>query len=217
MRSPNWQGFQAQKRIFTVYFQSCRPKHLQLPALSCKIGTGGKRYDEEAFFMIADEQVTTEPSSLFSAQDQAAIRAQLKKRLILVLIPVLALLGAAIYFAIQRNEVATDVLTIVSLAVLIFCYDLFLKPLRCYQRHLDNVISGRRRAVDLPFLAISDDISLVDGVPYRAMTCSDLDAKGRPYDRLFYFDAEKPFPAIAAGETVRVVHHELDVSDVVRV
>ena len=41
--------------------------------------------------MIADEQVTTEPSSLFSAQDQAAIRAQLKKRLILVLIP--AVLG----------------------------------------------------------------------------------------------------------------------------
>lgn len=167
--------------------------------------------------MIADEQVTTEPSSLFSAQDQAAIRAQLKKRLILVLIPVLVLLGAAIYFAIQRNEVVTDVLTIVSLSVLIFCYDLFLKPLRCYQRHLDNVISGRRRAVDLPFLAISDDISLVDGVPYRAMTCTDLDAKGRPYDRLFYFDAEKPFPAIAPGETVRVVHHELDVSDVVRV
>ena len=131
--------------------------------------------------MIADEQVTTEPSSLFSAQDQAAIRAQLKKRLILVLIPVLVLLGAAIYFAIQRNEVVTDVLTIVSLAVLIFCYDLFLKPLRCYQRHLNNVISGRRRAVDLPFLAISDDISLVDGVPYRAMTCTDLDAKGRPY------------------------------------
>ena len=165
--------------------------------------------------MIADEQVTTEPSSLFSAQDQAAIRAQLKKRLILVLIPVLVLLGAAIYFAIQRNEVVTAVLTIVSLSVLIFCYDLFLKPLRCYQRHLDNVISGRRRAVDLPFLAISDDISLVDGVPY--MTCTDLDAKGRPYDRLFYFDAEKPFPAIAPGETVRVVHHELDVSDVVRV
>ena len=71
--------------------------------------------------MIADEQVTTEPSSLFSAQDQAAIRAQLKKRLILVLIPVLVLLGAAIYFAIQRNEVVTDVLTIVSLAALIFC------------------------------------------------------------------------------------------------
>ena len=43
--------------------------------------------------MIADEQVTTEPSSLFSAQDQATIRAQLKKRLILVLIPVLVLLA----------------------------------------------------------------------------------------------------------------------------
>ena len=167
--------------------------------------------------MIADEQVITEPSTLFSAQDQAAIRTQLNKRLILVLIPVVLMLGAAIYFATQRNEVATDVLTIAALSVLIFCYDLFLKPLRCYQRHLTNVISGRRRAVDLPFLAISDDISLVDGVPYRSMTCSDIDAKGRPYDRLFYFDAEKTFPDIAAGETVRVVHHELDVSDVVRV
>ena len=153
--------------------------------------------------MIADEQVTAEPSSLFSAQDQAAIRAQLKKRLILVLIPVLELLGAAIYFAIQRNEVVTDVLTIVSLAVLIFCYDLFLKPLRCYQRHLNNVISGRRRAVDLPFLAISDDISLVDGVPYRAMTCTDLDAKGRPYDRLFYFDADRARRAPRAGRVGR--------------
>lgn len=167
--------------------------------------------------MIADEQVTTAPSSLFSEADQAAVRAQLKKRLILVLIPVIALLGGAIYFAFQRNEVVTDVLTIVALSVLIFCYDLFLKPIRCYQRHLANVVSGRRRAVDLPFLAISDDISLVDGVAYRAMTCSDLDTKGRPYDRLFYFDAEKPFPEISAGETVRVVHHELDVSDVVRV
>ena len=58
--------------------------------------------------MIADEQVTTEPSTLFSAQDQAAIRAQLKKRLMLVLIPVILMLGAAIYFATQRNEVATD-------------------------------------------------------------------------------------------------------------
>lgn len=167
--------------------------------------------------MIADEQVTTAPSSLFSEADQAAARAQLKKRLLLMLIPVIALLGGAIYFAFQRNEVATDVLTIAALSVLIFCYDLFLKPIRCYQRHLTNVVSGRRRAVDLPFLAISDDISLVDGVAYRAMTCSDFDAKGRPYDRLFYFDAEKPFPEIAAGETVRVVHHELDVSDVVRV
>ena len=35
-----------------------------------------------------------------------------EKAAVLVLIPVLVLLGAAIYFAIQRNEVVTDVLTI---------------------------------------------------------------------------------------------------------
>lgn len=167
--------------------------------------------------MIADEQVTTEPSSIFSSADQAAIRAQLKRRLMLVLLPVAVLLGCAIYFATQRNEIVTDVLTILALSVLIFCYDLLVKPLRCYQRHLDNVVSGRRRAVELPFLAISSDISLVDGVNYRSLTCSDFDAKGRPYDRLFYFDAEKPFPDFKAGETIRVVHHELDVSDVTRV
>ena len=87
--------------------------------------------------MIADEQVTTAPSSIFSAADQAAIRAQLKRRLLIVLLPVAVLLGAAIYFAVQRNEIATDVLTILALSVLIFCGDLLLKPLRCYQRHLE--------------------------------------------------------------------------------
>ena len=46
--------------------------------------------------MIADEQVTTEPSSLFSAQDQAAIRAQLKKPLIIVMNPGRGLQGPAI-------------------------------------------------------------------------------------------------------------------------
>ena len=74
-----------------------------------------------------------------------------------------------------------------------------------------------RGALDLPCLAFATGISLVDGGPYRARTCTDLAAKGRPYGRVFCFDAEKPFPAIAAGGTVRVVHHELDVSDVVRV
>jgi uncharacterized membrane protein YczE len=83
--------------------------------LSCKIGTGGKRYDEEAFFMIADEQVTTEPSSLFSAQDQAAIRAQLKKRLILVLIPALAIfvVSAAVYMDVKLGTAPYDAIAFI--------------------------------------------------------------------------------------------------------
>ncbi len=166
--------------------------------------------------MTADEELTTEPSSIFTVQDKKDIRAQLKRRQIVLLIPCVLLLIASICFAVQRNEVVTDVLVILCGAILIFCYDLFVKPLRCYLTHLTNVVDGRRRAVDLPFVAISEDISMVDGVAYRSMTCEDFDAKGRPYDRLFYYDAAKPFPQINKGETVRVVHHDLVVSDLIR-
>ena len=68
--------------------------------------------------------------------------------------------------------------------------------------NLVEIITGMRRSGKTFYL-------------YQKM--SQLLEAGVPRDRLFYFDAEKPFPAIAAGETVRVVHHELDVSDVVRV
>ncbi len=167
--------------------------------------------------MTGDEILCTTPSKLFTDDDKTALSRQMRRRLILMLIPCLVLLGVAIYGMVIRDEMLTNVFGILCGAVAIFVYDLFLRPLLCYRKHLNNVTSQRRRTVELPFCAISSNIDLVDGVNYRALTCMDVDGKGRPYERLFYYDAQKPLPDFQEGEMVRVTHHELEVSDIERV
>ena len=99
-------------------------------------------------------------------------------------------------------------------AILIGGYDFFVKPLVCYEKHLKNCLQGRTRACDLPFISLSENVDVVDGVRCRQLLCEDFDAKGRPYERLFYFDAEKEFPAAKEGDLLHIVHHDLAVADV---
>ena len=126
------------------------------------------------------------------------------------------LIAVLVYSLMVRIEWLTSGSTILILAGLIAAYDLAIKPLVCYRRHLNNVLHGRVRESTLPFVALGEDVNMVDGVAYRAMTCQDTDGKGRPYDRLFYFDSLKPFPDFAEGEMLHIIHHDLVVADVTR-
>lgn len=155
-------------------------------------------------------------NTIYSPEDLQVIRDQIRMRWIAVAIPCVILLALLIASLVVRVEALTTVCTILIGAILIFCWDLFLKPLNCYRKYLDNVLHGRKHEAVLPFVALSEDVNVVDGVPCHALTCQDTDAKGRPYDRLFYFDAHKDFPAFQEGEMLRVVHHDLIVADVTR-
>jgi len=164
--------------------------------------------------MTSDEPIYSGASALFPPSDLETIQAQLKKRWI-ILLTVTALVGAVIIAAaFWRNEALTISMTIAMGAAFIFCFDLLLKPLHCYKKHLNNVMSGRRRVVTLPYMGISEDVNLVEGVRYRTLLCLDYDGKGRPYDRMFYYDAEKAAPEFAPETQVTVVHHDLDVADI---
>ena len=66
----------------------------------------------------------------------------------------------------------------------------------------------------MPFIRLSENIDVVDGVHYRQLLCADTDTKGRPYERLFYFDAEKAFPEASEGDMLHIVHHDLTVANV---
>ncbi len=161
----------------------------------------------------ADEHANT----LYTESDCTALRSQITKRWICLAIPCALLLAAIILGVCIRNQLLTIGATIAVGTLLIAGYDLAIRPLSCYARHLHTALHGRVRETELPFAAISDDISLVDGLSCRAVTCSDYDAKGRPYDRLFYFDSQKAFPDFQAGEIVRVVHYDLNIADIERV
>ena len=115
---------------------------------------------------------------------------------------------------IVRWEWLTSLSTILIGILLIAGYDLFIPPLSCYARHLRHCLHGRTRECELPFIRLSENIDVVDGVRCRQLLCSDLDAKGRPYERLFYFDAEKTFPQANEGDVLHIVHHDLTVANI---
>lgn len=152
--------------------------------------------------------------TIYTQSDYTAITAQKKKRWVILLIPCAVLLAVLIASFILRIEWLTSAATILIGALLIAGYDFAIKPLRCYQKHLNNCLNGRTRECDLPFVSLSENIDVVEGVRCRQLLCADVDAKGRPYERLFYFDAEKAFPAVPAGTMMHIVHHDLFVANI---
>ncbi len=158
----------------------------------------------------ADDRTNT----LYQESEYTALCSQRRKRWLCLSIPCAALIALGVWAFIARNEVVINVATILAGIVLIAGYDLFIKPLDRYARHLHNALHGRVRQAELPFAAISEDVSMVDGVSCRAVTCVDYDAKSRPYDRLFYFDSLKPFPDLKEGDRVRVTHYDLTIADI---
>ena len=153
-------------------------------------------------------------NAIYSEADYTAIVAQQRKRWLILSIPCVLLAAVLVVSLVVRLEWLTSLSTILIGITLIAGYDLFIKPLRGYARHLHNCLYGRTRECELPFIRLSENVDMVDGVRCRQLLCSDLDAKGRPYERLFYFDAEKQLPDIQPGATVHIVHHDLMVADI---
>lgn len=151
---------------------------------------------------------------IYTEDDYLAIVKQQHTRWLMLGLPCVLLLAVMFIALMARIEWLTTVCTIVIGVILIAGYDLAIKPLHCYELHLDNSLHGRTRECDLPFLRMSMDTDLVDGVAYHQIFCTDKDAKGRPYERMFYFDAQKDFPPTQPGDMLHIVHHGLAVADV---
>ena len=153
-------------------------------------------------------------STIYSEADYTAIVAQQRKRWLILSIPCVLLAAVLVVSLVVRMEWLTSLSTILIGILLIAGYDLLIKPLSCYARHLRHCLHGRTRECEMPLIRLSEDIDLVDGVRFHQLLVSDTDAKGRPYERLFYFDAEKTFPDAKEGDIIRIVHHDLAVADV---
>lgn len=151
---------------------------------------------------------------LYLEADYTAIKAQMRKRWLILGIPCAVLAAVLVASFCVRLEWLTVACTLLIGTMLIAGYDLFIKPIRCYAMHLHNCLHGRTRECELPFLRLSENVDLVDGVRFHQMLAADTDAKGRPYERLFYFDAEKTFPDVQAGDIIRIVHHDLAIADI---
>ncbi|MBE5769378.1 MAG: hypothetical protein E7333_07315 [Clostridiales bacterium] len=145
---------------------------------------------------------------LYTQNDLQMIQRQKRQRIFLMLIPALVLLAGVIASLAIRVMWLTIVLTALLGAELIACQDLLIRPLTNYEKHLKNMLHGRTREVEGAFSRISEDITEVDGVDFHAVLLIEYDEKGRPYDRLVYFDAMKEFPEVQPGEQLRLLVHD---------
>lgn len=153
-------------------------------------------------------------TTIYTEADYTAITNQHKKRWLALAIPCVLLLAVVIYSLCVRIEWLTTGATILIGVILIAGYDFAIKPVFCYQRHLNHCLHGRTRDCELPFIRLSENVDVVDGVRFRQLLCADIDGKNRPYERLFYFDAEKEFPAVKEGDMVHIDHYELAVANI---
>lgn len=146
---------------------------------------------------------------MYTQQDLTAIRAQAKKRWIMLCIPSALFIVGVIVSLVVRNEIATDVFSLLLGVTLIAGYDLLIKPLNCYARMLDGLLNGITHEItDCTFTHLDEDVSLVEGVAYYGMTVTFIDEKNKPYDRLFYYDAQKPRISFPVGTPLRLVYHD---------
>lgn len=153
-------------------------------------------------------------STIYTEADFAAIAQQHKKRWIYLTVPCVVLLAVIIYSLIVRIEWLTTLSTIIIGFILIAGHDFAIKPVHRYLRHLDHSLHGRTASCELPFIRMSENIDVVDGVSYRQVLCADIDGKNRPYERLFYFDANKQFPNVKEGDMLHIDSYELTIANV---
>ena len=149
---------------------------------------------------------------MYQEAELTALRGEIRKRALLVLIPAVILAAGVAVAVSRRNEIAADVLTLLAGGMLIFCWGMFLSPLRSYEKHLNQMLHGRLHQIEGTWTGMEEEVSQVDGVAFHAVTIACVDEKGKPYDRLLYFDAEKERPAILRGQPVRITYSDRQIA-----
>ena len=151
---------------------------------------------------------------MYTEKDLSAINSQQAKRWLIVGTICLVLVAGIVYSLIIRLEALTAALTIALGVVLIFGYDMFIKPLHRYAVFLNNALYGRRHTVECVFQGMDADLSLVDGVRYYSMTVlQQEEGEPEPFERFFYWDAQRPQPQAQPGDKLRVTYHDRMVTD----
>lgn len=142
---------------------------------------------------------------MYQENDYAGNRAQLRARLLAVLISCALLFALMLVsFFLRWPQAVTMAVSSVLFGGFIFAYCMFLSPVIAYGRHIDHALHGRTRQTEGVFVAMEEESVGREGVSFYAMTIN-VGEPGKPEDdRLFYYDANLPRPAFQAGERLRL-------------
>lgn len=145
---------------------------------------------------------------MYTQKDIDSIQGQLRKRIILWLVPAVLLLAGIIYSYTLRLEWLSGVLTALLMAMLVFAMTLSILPVKQYRDFLRNAVHGRNREETLVFDLIQSETVIREGVRFYPVTMRADTIKEELDERQFYFDANLPLPDWKQGERLNVRSHE---------
>lgn len=152
--------------------------------------------------------------SLYTEQDLASLRGQIRRRfffLSAVLLAGLILIAVTLMMdnhKTNRPELLTALAVILTGAAVIFVSDMLIRPLKAYEKFMDHALHGRVHQASVIFDHMTSDVSVVDGVRFRDMVfLGDADKHG-DRDRLFYWDQELSLPSFDPGQEVTLCYFD---------
>lgn len=158
---------------------------------------------------------------LYTETDHAQVTRERNKRRWVVLLPtaVILLLAVAsfVWFRLAHNVggwIWTALITIVGGAYFLFFYEVYLRPVSQYRKHVEIMLNGRKRETLGILKERNDEVSDHDGMDCSSLTVNVGQRNDPEDDRLFYLDAQKTMPPIEVGTRVCVLSNDRMVADV---
>ena len=151
---------------------------------------------------------------MYTEADRLDASAQLARRRMLVYLPCGVAFAAtvAIFVILQQRRLdwswaVAAGLTVLFGSFLIFFQGVYVRPMALYRKHIGYMLDGRKRETT-GVLKSFDDACDREGLDCHAMMLNIGERDEPEDDRLFYYDAFKPAPAIPLGNRVTVYSND---------
>ena len=153
---------------------------------------------------------------MYSKADFEKNKVQKKQMLLYMLLFALPGLALAAAGLVMRIELMCTAGLIIACAVLIFLYDLKLKPVLRYGKYLKEIHSGLNRKTAGTLVRIGMDPVYMDGVWLTEIILNVYEDMSEEGERRFLLDCTKPAPQDMLGSDVALTSHGNFVLDIER-
>ena len=144
---------------------------------------------------------------MYTAEDSNINNARIKNGLIFLIALLVVGIALLVPTLIYRVQWATDVVTCVVGAIIIFYWNLKFSPLLKYRKFLTDMNNGMTHENTCEFVSLSKDLMTHDGVKAYLLEMSEGPKEKGEDIRQFYWDAAKPRPVFEVGEMVKIISH----------
>lgn len=146
---------------------------------------------------------------MYTVNDLNTVSAQKKKRITLIVIPCLVLLAGIVYsLAVRLPWYITGIMTILLGVLLIFCLDMFVKPLARYEKHIEHALNGKTRQITGCLKDFEHNLVEKEKLLFYPLILNVNKMENEEDDRLFYWDAALPRPQWDMGQKLTFTYYD---------